>query len=68
MCLQIAFRRKLPAANLALVPGVKTLGSAAAALSMRRVVVSVESGVVVKHQATNLTLDTRRPCLCNTEK
>ena len=40
--LQTAFLCKLPAANLALVFGVRMLWSAAAALSMRRVVVSAD--------------------------
>ena len=41
---QVAFLCKLPAANLALVPGVRMLSSAAAAaaLRMRRVVVSAD--------------------------
>ena len=41
MSVQVAFLCKLPAANLALVSGVRALGSAAA-LSMSRVVVSAD--------------------------
>ena len=42
--MHFVFLHKLPAANLALVPGVRMLGSrrSAAALSMRRVVVSAD--------------------------
>ena len=39
---QFALFSKLPAANLALVPGVRMLRSDAAFLSMRRVVVSAD--------------------------
>ena len=43
MSLQNVFLHKLPAANLALVSGVRMLSSAAAsALSMRRVIVSAD--------------------------
>ena len=60
--LQTAFLCKLPAANLALVSGVRMLRSAAtAALSMRRVVVSADRWLVAKRQEADLALDT--PCL-----
>ena len=40
MKIEVACRRELPAADLALVSRVRMLSSAAAALSMRRVIVS----------------------------
>ena len=40
---QVAFLGKLPAANLALVLGVRVFGFTAASLSMRRVVVNADS-------------------------
>ena len=57
---QIAFIHKLPAANLALVSGVRTLRSAADALSMRRVVVSADRWLVVERHVADLTLDATR--------
>ena len=62
---QVAFLCKLPAANLALVSGVRMLGSrrSAAALSMRRVVVSADRWLVTEHHPTDLALDTSRPSL-----
>ena len=42
MKIEAAYRSELPAANLALVPRVRVLWSVAAALSMRRVVVSAD--------------------------
>ena len=63
VCFQVAFLCKLPAANLALVSGVRMLRSAAAAaaaaLSMRRVIVSADRGGVAKRHVTELTLDYR---------
>ena len=55
--IQAAFLCKLPAANLTLVPGVRVLWSATAALSMRRVVVSAYRGMVAERHVTDLTLD-----------
>ena len=55
---QIALPLKLPTANFALVSGVRILRSAAAALSMRRVVVSAEGGVVAEPSVTDLTVKT----------
>ena len=62
---QGAFLGKLPAANLALVSGVRALRSAAAAaLSMHRVVVSADRWLVVERHVAYLTLyGTRRPNL-----
>ena len=57
MQIQAACLRKLPAANLTLVPGVGTLAFAAA-LSVRRVVVSADRRLIAEHQVTDLTLDT----------
>ena len=54
---QIALPLKLPTANFALVSGVSMLRSAAA-LSMRRVVVSAEGGVVAEPSVTDLTVKT----------
>ena len=60
--LEAALLCKLPAANVALVSGVSTLGSTAA-LSMRRVVVSADRWWVAERHVTDLALDTRCPCL-----
>ena len=57
----MAFLCKFPAANLTLVCGVRMLRSAA--LSMRRVVVSAESGVVAEPHVADLTLDANGRCL-----
>ena len=40
--MHFAFLCELPAAKLALISGVRTLGSASAVLSMRRVIVSAD--------------------------
>ena len=63
MFFHVAFLRKLSAANLALVSGVRMFGSAAAALSMRRVVVSADRWLIAERHMTDLTLDTGSPCL-----
>ena len=58
---QGAFLGKLPAANLALVSGVRMLWSAvAAAVSVRGVVVSADRWLVVERHVTDLTLDATR--------
>ena len=57
----MAFLCKFPAANLALVSGVRALRSAA--LSMRHVVVSAESGVLAEPHVADLTLDANGRCL-----
>ena len=55
---QIALPLELPTANFALVAGVRMLWSAVDALSMRRVVVSAEGGVVAEPSVTDLTVKT----------
>ena len=63
---QVAFLCKLPAANLALVSGARALRSA---VSMRRIVVSVDRRLVVERHVADLTLDaTRRPNLLTQSK
>ena len=54
--LEAAFLRKLPAANLALVSSIRTLGSATA-LSMCGVVVRADRWLVVERHVADLTLD-----------
>ena len=61
MLVQIAFLRKLLAANVTLVTSFRLF-------CVRRVVVSAEGGVIVEHHVTDLTLNTRLPCLWNTQK
>ena len=63
MLAQIALLRKLLAANFTLVTSFS-----AGSLSVRRVVVSAEGGVIAELHVTQLTLDTRLPCLWNTQK
>ena len=63
MLVQIAFLRKLLAANVTLVTPFS-----AWSCSVCRVVVSAEGRVVTEHHVTDLTLNTRLPCLWNTQK
>ena len=58
MFFHVAFLRKLSAANLALVSGVRMFGSAAAALSMRRVIVSVDRWTSCGRSDTGYPVDT----------
>ena len=62
---QIAFIHKLPAANLALVPGDMVLWLLSGRW-MRSVVVSADFWLVAERHVADLTLDSGRPCLYNT--